>query len=417
VLKQQIVFIYILLFLFLFSCSDDNKSISTYTVPNKNLENILIIDGFVEPVFSTTLQCPGYVDGTIVQFVEDGTLVEEGEIVCVLEDTRLKNDYDELLINIENEQANLSKTKANLEMEYAMLEAQVQNNEAETKIANLDSLQLIYSPQTQQKIKTLEMEIVAIQKNKLEKKLQALSVIQQSEIKRMEFRIQRLLSRAEAAKEKLDGLKIKAPKKGLAIRAANMFSEKHTKLQIGNPIWDGMPLVIIPEMDKMKIKIKAPEKDFKYINLGDSVFYTFDAMPGNKAWGKILKKAPVGQQIAKGSKVKLFEIESSIDSVPVMPEPGVTANCHILIAQVKDTIVIPQVAIFEEDSMKVVYVKRDNGFEMRQIIAGLSSPKEAIITAGLRRNETIALTKPASVKAKILLPDSIAKRTKKEGKK
>jgi hypothetical protein len=230
----------------------------------------------------------------------------------------------------------------------------------------------------------------------------------------MEFRIQRLLSRAEAAKEKLDGLKIKAPKKGLAIRAASMFSEKNTKLQIGNPVWDGMPLVIIPEMEKMKIKIKMPEKDFKSVSLGDSVFYTFDAMPGNKAWGKILKKAPVGQQIAKGSKVKLFEIESSLDSVPVMPEPGVTANCHIVITQVKDTIVVPQVAIFEEDSMKVVYVKRDNGFEMRQIIAGLSSPKEAIITAGLRRNETIALTKPSSVKAKILLPDSIAKGTKKE---
>jgi hypothetical protein len=386
-------------------------NISTYTIPNKNLENILTVEGFVEPVFSTTLQCPRYADATIVELIEDGTMVEAGDVVCVLEDVRLETDYDQLLINIENEQANLSKTKANLEMEYTLLEAQVQNNEAQTKISNLDSLQLKYSPQTQQRIKSLEMEIVAIEKNKLEKKLQALSVIQQNEIKRMEFRIQRLLNNAKAVKEKIDGLTLRAPKRGLAIRAANVLGNDRTiKLQIGDPVWGNIPIIIIPEMDSMKIKIMAPESDFKYINVSDSVFYTFDAMPDNKAWGKITKKAPVGQPIERGSTVKLFEIESSVDSTLLMPDPGFTANCHIVITQVKDTIVVPQVAIFEEDSMKVVYVKRDERFEMRQILTGTSSPKEAIVTTGLQRHETIALTKPSSVKAKILLPDSVAKR-------
>lgn len=132
-------------------------------------------------------------------------------------------------------------------------------------------------------------------------------------------------------------------------------------------------------------------------------------MPGNQAQGKIIMKSPVGQQYKEGSKVKFFDIEASIDSVDIMPEPGLTANCRIILKQVKDTITIPQIAIFEEDSMKMVYVKKKNGFEARQIKTGLTSSKEAIISEGLFAKEQIGLAKPnpSSIKSKVLLPVEI----------
>ncbi|MPM44121.1 hypothetical protein SDC9_90799 [bioreactor metagenome] len=55
---------------------------------------------------------------------------------------------------------------------------------------------------------------------------------------------------------------------------------------------------------------------------------------------------------------------------------------------------VPQIAIYEEDSIKVVYVKKKNKYEMRQITTGLSSSKEAIVSSGLKRGEVIALIKP-----------------------
>ncbi|GAB6011418.1 efflux RND transporter periplasmic adaptor subunit [Viscerimonas tarda] len=399
---------------FLFSCTDENKNISTYTVSNKNFENILSIDGFVEPVQSTTLVCPRNAEGVVVSLVEDGTYVEEGEIVCVIEDPNMQTDYDQLQVDLENARAVLSKTTADLDLQYAMLDAQVQSNEAETKIAQLDSLQLQYSTQTQQKIKELGLEKVAIQKAKLEKKLKSLAIIQQSELRRRELNIVRLSSRVQAAKEQLEKLTIKAPVTGLALRA-NYVITGDAKLQTGDPVWGNVPLVVIPELSKMKVKIMASEKDFKYINEGDSVIYTFDAMPENRAWGKILKKAPVGQQIKRDSKVKTFEIEATIDSTLTVPEPGITVSCRIILKQVKDTIIVPQVAIFEEDSIKVVYVKRAKGYEMRQILTGLSSPKEAIVTDGLNRKEVIALTKPtpSAIRERTLLPVSGAKQANK----
>ncbi|NDV47769.1 hypothetical protein D0T49_11995 [Paludibacter sp. 221] len=378
----------------MYSCNArDSKNNVTYTVPSYNdFQDVITINGFVEPISSTTLSCPRGVDGIVVFLIEDGTYVEEGDLLCVIEDANLQSHYNQTKVDLENAEANLEKTRADLALQYSILEAQVKNNEAETAIANLDSLQLIYSTPTQRKIKELELRKTAIEKAKYEKKLGSLDIIQQSEIKKRELEIIRLKNRMESVKEIVDKLEIRAPKKGLATRPIYTMTWK--KLQVGDNVWNNMPVIVIPEMEKMKVKIMAPEKDFKNIGVNDSVVYTFDAMPGNIAYGKIIKKTPVGRQIVHGSKVKEFEIEASIDSSQVMPEPGFTADCKVILKEVKDTIVIPQIAVFDGDSTKVVYVKNGKTFEERPVVTGMSSQKEVIISEGLSRNEEISLVKP-----------------------
>lgn len=396
--------------IFLFSCAN-NEEISTYTVKPGSFSNVITIEGFVEPINTTTLTCPRGVDGIVSFLVEDGTYVEEGDIVCIIEDQEKQTDYDELLVNYENMQANFAKTQADFYLQYTLLQAQVKNNDADNEIALLDSLQLTYSTPKQKRIKTLELEKVALEKVKLNKKLESLKIIQQSDIRKMEIELERTSNRIKSMKEQIDALTIKAPRKGLATRP--IFRVTRAKLQVGDNVWNNMPVVVMPELDKMKIKISAPERDFKSISVGDSVMYTFDAMPGNTAGGKITKKTPIGQQYKQGSKVKYFDIEASIDTMTQLPEPGYTANCNIIIKQIKDTIVIPQIAVFDQDSIKVVYVKNKNKFEMRQVLMGLSSSKETIIAHGLKKNEIIALTKPKEslIESQMLLPDSITKKS------
>ena len=392
-----------LLLFFVSSCTSHEKdNLSTYVVSRKTFENVIVIDGFAEPLQSTTASCPPYVDGVIVYLIEDGTFVKEGDIVAVVEVQELQNTYDRLLIDKENAEVGLNRIRADLAAQYALLEAQVRNNEAETKIAELDSLQLKYSAPNQAKIKELELKRVTIEKERHEKKLKALEIIQQSEIRRRELGIQQVTNRVQSAKNQLDGLVVRAAKDGLAIRATNWITQK--KLQVGDPVWDRMSLVNIPELSVMKIIIKAPEIDYKFIDVNDSVVYTFDAMPDNIAWGKITAKSPVGQYY--GQKLKFFDIEASIDSTLAVPDPGFSVSCRVISEQVKDTLVVPQIAVFEEDSMKVVYVKTKKHYEMRQVLTGLSSSKEVIITSGLQEKDIISLTRPpvSLVKGKLLLP-------------
>jgi len=390
--KDRIIFIAAMLASFS-SCQLKNKEISSlYTVGNKDFENAIFIEGIVEPTLFTTLSCPMNINGTITYLVEDGTMVQEGETVCIIEDNNSENNYDNLQLALESANAELSKRKADLQMQYALLEAQVKNNEADTQIANLDSLQLSFVSPTQRRISELELERASIEKTRLGQRLRSLEIINRSEIRKLELQIKRLTNRLESAKRELEGLTIKAPKAGLAIVAESRRTR--SKLKEGDNVWNNMPLVIMPEIAEMKVKMMVNETDFKYISENDSVSYTFDAMPDNKAYGRIIRKLPVGQPLQRDSKVKFFEVEASIDSLQQLPEPGFTADSWVIVNYVRDTIVVPQIAVFEVDSMKVVYVKKNRKYELRQITTGLSSQKETIVSEGLKRGEVISLIKP-----------------------
>ena len=402
--------VFLLCVFLIFSCKQDTN-IATYTVQYSDFNNSLMIEGFVEPVLSTTLSSPRSCDGTIEFLIDDGVTVEEGEVVCIIEYQALQNEYDQITIALENAEVGLIKTQADLNMQYALLEAQVRTNDADTRIAQMDSLQIAFMSMTQRSIKELELERATIEKARYEKKIEALKVIQQSEIKKLELEIQRFRNRVETMKEQLDALTLKAPKSGLVILANNPLTG--TKVKVGDPVWSNFPIATLPQFEQMKVMIMASETDFKSININDSVSYTFDAMPGNTGTGKILKKSPIGQPYKRGSTVKFFEIEASIDSVPTMPEPGFKANCKVVLKQVENVISIPQIAIFDEDSIKIVFVKRKKRYEKRQILTDVSSTKETVISAGLKENEVIALSKPklSLVKELIALPDSITKKS------
>lgn len=390
------------------ACSNQPKNRTLYTVTRKNFKNSIVIDGYAEPMQSTSIVCPrGGGGGTIAFLLEEGSWVEEGDIVCTIENQNMQTHYDQLVTNLENAEAEIEKTKANMALQFSMLEADAKNNDAETQIAHLDSTSLQYLSPNQRLIRELELEIVAITRRKIESKLVSMPIIQQSEIRKLELQIRRLSNNVASVKKDLDELVLRSPKKGLVIRGTNpMTSNKFT---VGDPVWNGMQLATIPEMNAMKMKFFASERDYRYIEVGDSVSYSFDALEDNIAWGKIINKMPVGVEVKRGSQVKHFEMDASIDSTLVMPDPGFTATCHITLKQVKDTLVVPQIAIFEQDSIRVVYVNTKKGFEMREIAVGESSPKEAVVTNGLVVNEKVALSKPnaSQVRSKKMLTDSI----------
>lgn len=389
--KSHLLILFFLLSFFV-SCRKEVKKEVLFDVTKSDFEDYITVAGTVDALSSVGVACPRNVDGKIVYLIEDGTRVNAGDTICILEDNNLQTEYDNTLLELENAQANFEKTKANLAMQYAILEAQVHNNKAETQIANLDSTQLQFLSSTQRRIKELELQRIEIERQKLDRKLVALKKIQQSEIRGVEFQIQRYQMRVDQALSMLNNLKITAPSDGLAIRSYSWLSGG--KVQEGDQIWGNMPIIQLPNLSKMKVMLQATETQYKRINPEDSVTYTFDAMPNNRAWGKVAKKAPVGQPVKRDSKLKTFEIECTMDSAAILPGPGLSTQCKITLKTLKDTLVIPQVAIFEEDSMKFVFVADKNGFIQKQILTGISNQKLAVVTKGLIVGDKISLIRP-----------------------
>jgi len=368
----------------------------------------LMVEGTVDAVNSTSLNCPQRIDGTIIYMVKDGTHVMKGDTVCILENREINNIHETILSKVENTRANYNKSKADLDMNYALLEAQLSSIDAQTSISNLDSFQMNYVSPVQKRIKELELKIAAIEKAKYERKLKFLKRINESELKKIQLQIKQDENQADRIKNMLDQMVMTTSLNGIALRANSRINPEN-KLQEGDQVWDGIPLVSIPDLSLMKVNILASETDFKRITVTDSVIYTFDAMPGNMAWGKVLQIAPMGRPMSRNSKIKVFDITASVDSFKVLPGPGLSAMCRIIMKQIPDTIVVPQLAIFDEDSIKVVYVSKGKKFIRQEVLSGISSPKEAVIIAGLTGTETLSFLKPpvSSISSSITIADSV----------
>lgn len=382
------------------SCSSDKGGeMPLHVVERGDFKDILTIDGYTEPVNSANVHCPRHVGGAIISIVENGTFVKKGDVVCVIEDLNVAESCENLELELESAYAEIEKLQASHQLEYALLEAQVKNNDAEAILALSDSLQMLYMSPQERRIKMLQLRSAEIKRDQLLNKLDITKRIQEIDVMRVEKRIEHIERRLKSEREKLASLTLRAPKDGIAIRGRR-WPWSDEKWNIGDHIRDGRVAVMIPDLDQVKVLIHAQETEYKRIHMGDSIAYTFDATPDNYGWGRITKMASRGQTRTEGSEIKTFEIEASVDSLRLPAEPGLSVRCHIYLKHVPDTIVVPTISIFDKDSLKVVYVRHGREFEEREIVPGTGSPTQTIIASGLNEGEQIALLKPKEVKSR-----------------
>ena len=376
------------------SCSSDKKhSLPLYEIKRVSYEDVLAIDGYAESVKSEHIDCPPDVDGTIVSIVETGTKVKEGDVVCVIEDPNIANNYDRWMLDLESMHAELEKLKASQELEFALLEAQVRNNDVETLLAASDSLQMLYMNPNERRIKELQAERARIERKQLIKKLEATRGIQKTDVMKIERQIAQIERRLEGERQKMESLTLRAPKDGIVVRGRRWPWSDET-WNVGDNVWNGRTVAVLPDFGNVKVLIYAQETEYKRIHEGDSIAYTIDAMPDNVGWGRIVKLSPVGLTRTEGSAVKTFEIEASVDSLLVPVDPGLSVQCRVFLRHVPDTIVVPTIGIFDKDSLKVVYVERAGHYEERLVTLGEGSPRSTIISSGLQPGEKIALVRP-----------------------
>lgn len=398
IIHMRILF-FTLLTLVVSACGNrgDSQSFST-KVERGDFQEWLSLEGSVEAVNATSINCPRVFDAVVLYIAEDGSFIQAGDTVCILESNRLKEQYERSLTNLEIFEAEYNKGVADLDLSMTLLEAQVRNNEAQTQISNLDSLQLEYSSPSQRKITELQLKRSRIEKRKLESKLKYLRIINQTELRKMQIYINQMKSQVSSLEKELQSLVMLAPKAGLVLLGESTSTDG--RLQVGEEIYPNALIASIPEMDQMQVRIQAKEAEVKRLELGQRVDFTFDGMPDSRAQGLIRMIAPVGTPMRGNQSIKLYDVVASIDTASTLPKPGLSAMAQVSLQLEPDTVFVPQLAIFIEDSSRFVYVREGNGYIRQEVLLGLQSSKQAIISGGLKGSETISLIKPKNAAVK-----------------
>jgi len=365
----------------------------------------IIAKGSIQAVNTITIVTPNlnYASINVRYLIKDGSYVKKGDTICILDTPELTSVYESYNTSLEIIRADINKLEAENIMNMSLLQARIEKNEADIALNSLDSIQQKFAPPVKQKLFALELEKADFEKEKLEKKYTAQKKIAEAEMKSKTSQITQIENQIKQVKDQINSLTIVAPRDGLVMHTEAPVlmifdgvsgGKLGGKIEENSAVWTNMALLQMPDMSQMQLSIEVPEGDYMRIDTGQKVFISVDAVKDLNTTGKIKKKTLVGQQDEGRGSVKTYEVIVSVDSCHSKMQPGLSASCRIIINEVKDTLVVPTMAIFEDDSTKIIYFEKEGKFIIVPVETGLTNSSETIISKGLSRMGTIALVEP-----------------------
>lgn len=399
--------LFILMPILMAACSRKQDELVCFHAVMDDYSEKITVNGTIQAVNTTYLKAPPMFLCTIIWLEEEGKFVRKGDTVCILEHPDISLQQEAMLEELKKMEAQLEKLEADHQVNLAMLQAEIENNNIQLSINSLDSIQKRFAPPLQQKLIALNQQKAEIQREKLEKKYASRKTIGETEIRGLKSRIKQMENQIDRIHDELDQLIITAPIDGILIHVEmpRLYFMSSTgsgslggKIVEGSSTWTNMNILEIPEMDSMQVLAELSENNYKKVEEGQKVILKVEAKNNLMTSGVIKRKMLTGKQIRWDSKVKTYEALVEIDSCHRQLTPGMNAECEIFINQIRDALVVPAVAVFEENDTKYVYIREDRRYKKTPVETGFVNSTYCVITGGLPPDTYIALTRPPAGK-------------------
>jgi RND family efflux transporter MFP subunit len=179
------------------------------------------------------------------------------------------------------------------------------------------------------------------------------------------------------AQKKVGDSIIRAPFAG-QIKERSVTQGQYLKVQT--------PVMVIVNVDPMRVRLRVPEKMAAWVKTGQEVTVSVEAYPGRTFIGKITRINPsVDQQ------TRAFEVEALIDNHESLLKPGFFVKATIPSSFVAAALFVPQDALLYVYGVYKVFVIDGNTLKEREVKIGERNGEEVEIAEGLTVGERIAL--------------------------
>jgi len=172
------------------------------------------------------------------------------------------------------------------------------------------------------------------------------------------------------------------------------------RVNTGDYITQGTVLFDIADLSKVWVMFDAYESDLQFLNKGEKVSFTIQALPGNNYTGNIIFIDPVLDPDTRVAKVR---VETGNQSGKLKPEMFASGIVSSNLEEYSNHLVIPRSAVLWTGRRSIVYVKQPGTdepiFKLREIGLGPMLGDSYVITDGLSEGEEIVTSGTFSVDA------------------
>lgn len=325
------LFLVILTTAFFFSCKENKESVAGRRTADGS---IIVETGELAAVNSRSVVVSRYgrqwSEMKIVGLLNHGEIVKKGDSIAQLDPAEIKKYILERESYLETQLAILEKLYVEQENKKQESASRIKNETATFDLRKIEWEASRFESERIQKIKQLEYEQAVINLEKEKKIFDLHKIINSSELKVQEIRVEQIKKDIENAENLIPLLTLHAPVSGVFQIALNRQNSNRNIYKIGDNIYAGNNLAIVPELEFMKVNTQINETDFLKVSLNQKVAVRLDAMPKVVFEGEVVYIGKLCRLKDQKSRQKVFDVEVKILNPDERLKPGMTVSCEYI---------------------------------------------------------------------------------------
>lgn len=387
--KRFIPFLFLtVLFILPVSCK---KQESGYTILKGPFRQSVIETGELQAVNSSTLTMPkinsiyGY-NFKIVGLAEHGKNVSKGDPVIKVDPSSVQKYIIEKRESLENEIASANKLKAQIINNLQDLKAQLRNEQSFYDIKKLQMESSAFESEGIRKVIKLEFDQEEIKLNKIKRNLALRPKLDSLDYHIQQIKVKQKENELKAAQGTLDQMTVYSPLDGIFVIQVNWRTGQPIK--VGEEVYLGNPVAMIPDISSMKVKGYILENDISKIKPGLDVIVRLDALPSVPFNGKINK---IGKVCIEQDNKKIFPTDVIISESDPRLKPGMTVSCEYITFEGVDEIYVPNSCILAENNHFYLFIRKRGKIRRTEVKTGPSNNLYTIVSGDLKSGQAIEL--------------------------
>src|SRR5665648_17853 len=378
--------------------TDYNKV--TVSVKRGTFNALIFSSGQLESEKSVSIQIPEKLKDrnlriwelAITNMIDEGSLVDSGDYVATL-------DHKAVEEQIKLAQDEMDKTLSEYEDSKIDSNLNLSNQRDVIVNASLDVIEKkiimeesVYESPSIKKKASMDFD-KATRKLEQEQKAYGLKTKQEvNKVDRKYINYRQVLERSGELQKLFEALEITAPKAGILTYFKQPWGEitkTGSKVSMYNSV-----IATIPEMSNLISRTYINEIDISKVKVGQNDRIGIDAFPDKELSGQVISVANIGQAMPN-SDAKVFEVKIKIFGKDKDLKPAMTTSNAIEAGLFADTLMVATDAVFENNSLKFVYLGEEN--PVKQIVwLGDENENHVLIKKGLKENDVVWLSEPVN---------------------
>jgi len=376
------------------------------------VDAIGILDAVRSEVFTSAMRGD---NGKILQIAEDGTRVEKGDFLVRFDSTLLESELLRLTGELRSREAVSTYLKQAFEVEKSQVEKSLVHAEVDARTARqdfarhqayIDDLEALGRrgiavasevAQAKRKAQQAQMQLEKAESDFERTKKEAVHRLAQSmaEVNKADSEAKNTLSSIGLTRGELGKTVLRASVRGFVVLTEISMGDQKRRLRVGDTVWQGQPILYIPDLSAMMVRSKVREEDLHKIREGQEATIRVEAYPEAVFKGHVTSIGALALEGASSNAAgKYFQMTVTMKGRDERLRPGMTARVAIVADRAKDVLVVPIPAIFYLGEQPVCFVAEGDKIISRPVRVGRRGDNVVEILAGLSEGERVSLVKP-----------------------